>query len=263
MRNVPFVLLSCALSTSLASLACSKSEKQNLAPTASALASAAPVTKMSKTFVLDPSKSSVSFSMEAELERISGKAPESAQGELFIDFKDLAKSTGLVKIDLDKLSIYKKVRKEGETEFGEEEKNEKQNRDMRNWFQIGEDAPADDREKYRWVEFKITKVDASPNDVTSLSGPSRKVEATVIGDFRMHGRVTKKSLPLELEFKFDGDEPTGLAIRSSKPFAVGLEEHDVKPRKSFAELADATLDALGKKVAKVAMVTIDATASPK
>lgn len=260
MRTATTLVCACAI---FAGSACSKSEPKRLAPEASALSSAAPITTMAKMFTIDPTTSGIEFAMDAELENISGRAPASAQGELFVDLKDLSKSNGLVKIDLDKLSIYKKTRDESDGEFGEEEKNEKQNADMRNWFQIGEDAPRDDRERYRWVEFKINEVKASPNDVTSLRGAKRKVTATVTGEFRLHGRVTQKTIVADLVFAFDGDQPTGITIHSAKPFDVGLEEHDVRPRKSFAELADKTLAALGRKVSKIAQVSVDATAIAK
>jgi len=237
--------------------ACSKREKE-LAPAASALASAAPVTEMSKKFRLDAAKSGITFTMDAELEKISGRAPGSAQGELFVDFKDIEKSSGLIRVDLDKLSIYKQNRDDAESEYGEEQKNEKQNRDMRTWFQISDDGPKEEREKFRWVEFKITEISAAKKDVTALTGATRKVDAKVTGDFLLHGRKTEKTLDVELSFEFDGETPKSLAIHSKQPFEVGLEEHDVRPRKAFAELADRTLDALGAKVAKVAKVEVEA-----
>jgi hypothetical protein len=260
MRIISHALWSCVFAAGV--LACGKSETKNLAPAASTLSSATPATT-AKVFVIDPAKSGMEFMMDAELEKISGRAPGAAQGELFVDVKDLSQSSGLVKLDLDRLSIYKKVREDAASEFGEEAKNEKQNKDMRNWFQIGEDAPAGERDKFRWVEFKIDKVEASPNDVKSLSGAKRRVTASVSGDFRLHGRVTKKTIKAELEFSFDGDEPTAVEIKSTEPFDVGLEEHDVRPRKSFAELADATLEAMGKKVAKVAKISVTASARIK
>ena len=260
MRLVLTTLCSSLLLT-LAS-ACSKTDKPDLAPATSALSSAAPVTASAKTYALDTKRSSVEFTMDAELEQISGRAPAAAEGKLFIDPTNLSKTSGLIKVDLDKLSIYKRNRDEASAEFGAEEKNDKQNRDMRNWFQIGEDAPPDDREKFRWAEFKIVSVKASQNDVTALSGATRKLEALVTGDFRLHGRTTKKSLQTELTFSFKAGEVEQVSVETEKPFDIGLEEHDIKPRKSFAQLADATLDALGKKVSKVAQVSLQASLTP-
>jgi polyisoprenoid-binding protein YceI len=243
-------------------VACSKNDKE-LAPAASALASAAPVNESSKKFALDASKSGITFTMDAELEKISGRAPASARGQLFVDLEDIEKSSGLIKVDLDELSIYKQNRDDAESEYGEEQKNEKQNRDMRMWFQISEDGPQEQREKFRWVQFKITKVSAATKDVAGLTGATRTVDAKVTGDLLLHGRKTEKTLALELTFDFDGETPKSLAIRSKEPFDVGLEEHDVRPRKAFDQLADRTLDALGAKVAKVAKVEVEVVARPK
>lgn len=243
--------------------ACSKTEKQ-LAPAASALASAEPENEVSQKFLLSPEKSGITFTMDAELEKISGRAPGSARGELFVDLRNIEKSSGLVKVDLDKLSIYKRRRDDAESEYGEEQKNEKQNRDMRMWFQISEDAPQNEREKFRWVQFKISKLSsASAKDVTALDGATRKVTAKVTGDFLLHGRKTEKTIDAELTFEFVENSPKSLHIESTRPFDVGLEEHDVHPRRAFDQLADATLETLGAKVAKVAKVEVDATATAK
>ena len=202
--------------------------------------------------------------MDAELEKIFGRAPGGLQGELFIDLKNVTKSTGLVKVDLDKLSIFQKVRKQADQDFGEETRNEKQNQDMRTWFEILPDAPADIREKNRWVEFKIEKVtDASATDITALSGAERKVTLTATGDFVLHQRVSKRSAKLQALFKFDGDKPRSVHVTTVEPFSVGLQEHDVRPRKAFDTLADKTLEALGAKVAKVAMVSLEFDAAAK
>src|SRR6478736_810567 len=159
---------------------CKKSEKE-LAPEASALASAAPVTQSATTYVIDAKGSNVSFQMDAELEKIAGRAPASAAGELFVDTKDVSKTTGLIKVDLLALSIYQRKRESADQEYSEEVKNEKQNGHMQTWFQISPDAPPDVREANRFAELKIKKVEnASATDVTSLSGPERRITADVI-----------------------------------------------------------------------------------
>jgi hypothetical protein len=254
----PFLVLSLAL------VGCDEKPSAPLAPPASALAPAAPPATGARAFVVERSSSKVDFTMDAELEKIFGRAPGALTGELFIDLKDVTKSTGLVKVDLDQLSIFQKTRKQADQDFGEETKNEKQNQDMRNWFEIESDAPADAREKNRWVEFKIEKVtDASASDVTALPSAERKVTLTVSGDFRLHQRVSKRSAKLQALFKFDGDKPRSVHLSTIEPVAVGLEQHDVRPRKAFATLADKTLEALGAKVAKVAMVTFEFDAVAK
>jgi hypothetical protein len=250
------------LATALAG--CEEKPSTPLAPPASALAPAKPAAPGAHGFAVAQGSTKVDFTMDAELEKIFGRAPGGLEGELYVDLKDVTKSTGLVKVDLDKLSIFQKTRKQADQEFGEETRNEKQNQDMRTWFEIQPDAPADIREKNRWVEFKIEKVtDASASDVTALSGAERKVTLTVSGDFRLHQRVSKRSAKLQAVFKFDGDKPRSVHITTVEPFAVGLQEHDVRPRKAFDTLADKTLDALGAKVAKIAMVSLEFDAGAK
>ena len=248
----------------LASSGCDEKPSAPLAPPASALAPVAPPVAGAQAFAIDGSSAKVDFAMDAELEKIFGRAPGALEGQLFVDLKDVTKSTGLVKLDLDKLSIYQKTRKKADQDFGEEIKSEKQNQDMKTWFEILPDAPSDIREKNRWVEFRIEKVtDASATDVSALSGAERKLTLTVSGDFRLHQRVSKKSAKLQAVFKYDGDKPRSVHITSVEAVSVGLEEHDVRPRKAFDTLADKTLEALGAKVAKVAMVSLDFNAAAK
>src|SRR5687768_12783192 len=83
-----------------------KAAPEKLAPVASAplsppTAPAAGATKLA----IASSGSSVTFLMDSPLEKIDGDAPGSVSGELFVDLANLAKSTGLVKIDLDKLTL--------------------------------------------------------------------------------------------------------------------------------------------------------------
>lgn len=242
---------------------CKKTERE-LAPEASALASAVPVTETTTAFVIDAPSSSVTFEMDAELEKITGRAPGSAAGELFVDLENLQKTTGLIKVDLSKLGIYQRKRESADQEYGEETKNEDQNGHMRTWLQISEDAPADVREANRFAEFKIDKLEnLSATDVSTLPGAERKVTADVSGEFRLHGRVSPQKLSVEVTFQYAGDKPSALAIKTVKPFGVELEKHDVRPRKAFDQLADATLETLGKKVDKVPDVSFEVTAKVK
>jgi hypothetical protein len=248
----------------LLALGCEEKPSAPLAPPASALAPAAPPAAGAVAFKIDSASSRVSFVMDAELEKIFGRAPGGLEGELFIDLKDVAKSTGRVKVDLDKLSIYQQVRKQADEEFAGETKNEKQNQDMRNWFEIESDAPAAVREKNRWAQFRIDAVnDTSAKDVTTLPGPERKLTLAVSGEFLLHQRATNRSAKLAIEFKYAGDKPQSIHVKTLEPVEVGLQEHDVRPRKAFSVLADKTLDALGAKVAKVAKVSLEFDAVAK
>ncbi len=80
------------------------------------------------------------------------------------------------------------------------------------------------------------------------------------GDFLLHGHKAQKVTELTATFQLEGDKPVSVAIKSVKPFAVSLAEHDVKPRDAFGKLALKTLETLSPKVAKEAMVSLDVTA---
>lgn len=95
-----------------------------------------------------------------------------------------------------------------------------------------------------------------------LSGPQRKVTATVTGDFLLHQHKTAKTAKVELTFDMDGDAITGLRVKTVEPFAVGLAEHDVRPREAFGRFAQKTLDVLAPKVAKEALVGVTFEAKP-
>ena len=247
----------------VAFVACEQKPSKPLAAEAKELAPASAAQGATKLEVV-PGSSNVTFEMEAELERISGRAPSSIQGELFIDQKDVTKSTGLVKVDLFTLTLAQRKRANKDEQYGEERTVQKQVKDAHTWLQISDDAPPPEREKYRFVEFKLDEfAEATPKDLTTASGGERKLTATVRGDFRLHGRVTKKQVKIEATFKYDGNTLKGVHVRTLEPVAVALAEHDVKPRKAFDVLADTTLEALGAKVGKVAQVSFEFDANAK
>lgn len=253
-----------ALTAASAAIACDDAEKKDLAPTASALAADEAPKSGSTTFAVDTDNSEVGFLMDAPIEKIHGEAKQSVTGDLHVDLKDVTKSTGLLKIDLDKLELYQQKREDEAGEFGEKTKNDKQNAHMKNWLEIGSDAPKDVREKNRWAQFKITKIEnASAKDISSLGGSERKITADITGDFRLHGRKSQKSGKIEAVFLYEGDQPKSVRVKTLEPISVDLEAHDVRPREAFGKLAQATLSSLGKKVAKQAPITLSFEAQAK
>jgi hypothetical protein len=194
--------------------------------------------------------------MDAELEHISGRAPQSASGKLDVSLTHVTESTGIIKIDLLELSIFQKKRESSDAEFGKEQKNESQNGHMRTWLQISEDGSATEREKNRYLEFQIKEIKTSgPVDLSKLDGRERKLNLEVTGDVRLHGRVTPHTFPAEATFSYEGDKAVSLKVESKKPLGIDLEAHDIRPRSAFNVLAEKTLAALGSKVAKVAKVS--------
>jgi len=214
-------------------VACEEKAPATLAPTASALTASGPAAAEAQPLGVDSATSSVKFLMDSPLEKIDGDAPGSVTGELYVVPQDLTKSTGLIKIDLNQLTLYQQRRAEEQGDYSERKKNDKQNEHARDWLQIvpheGE-VTAAQAEMNRWVEFKLEKLETATPNVAALSGAERKVSATVSGDFRLHGRKAKKSGKLELTFKYAGDKLDSVIVKTAEPITVKLEEFEVHPR---------------------------------
>lgn len=266
------MMLVCAVALGLA-LGCNKQKEpeQKLAPTASALEAAMPKAPTATAFAVDSVSSSFTFLMDSPLEKIDGDAPKSIQGDLYIDPTDLTKSTALVKADLKMLTLYQQKRGDEKEGYGERKKSDLQNEHARGWLQLeakeGETTP-EQAEMNRWAELKILKLDnLSAPDVTKLTGPERKVTATVSGDFRLHGRKATKSAKVELNFKYDGDKLTSVEVKTLEPFVISLEEFEINPRDAGGKLVKSITDAISSnlkgKVAKDAPVSVSFVAKAK
>lgn len=261
MRVVHWVFVGVLFGTGVG---CRDKQPDNLAPASSALAAVPPPpAAVAARLTIDSESSKVTFLMQAPIEKISGDAPGSLSGELFVNPAELGKSSGLVKVDLDRLSLYQEKREDEKSSFSERSKNETQNKHARTWLEISSDTPDDVRAANRYAEYRITRLDSpSVADVQALGGTERKLTATAVGDFRLHGRKAEKSVKLELSFSYQGDKLTALHVRTLEPLKIGLEEFDVRPREAFGKLAQKTLNALGSKVAEVAPIEIDFSAKP-
>jgi hypothetical protein len=269
-RNRKMLVCAAVLCTTLG---CNKdkSAEQKLAPTASALEAAMPKAPSATAFSIDGSTSSFSFLMDSPLEKIDGDAPKSLQGDLYIDPSDLMKSTALVRADLKMLTLYQQKRADDKGDYSERKKSDLQNEHARGWLQLdvkeGE-VTAEQAETNRWAEIKILKLDnLSATDVTKLTGPERKVTATVSGDFRLHGRKANKSAKVELNFKYAGDKLEAVEVKTIEPFVIPLEEFEVHPRDAAGKIVKSLSDALSSnlkgKVAKDAPVSISFVAKAK
>lgn len=244
--------------------ACDSKPSAALAPSSSALTAAEKPTAAARSFEITSAGSVVSFVMNAPVEKIHGEGKDAVQGELFIDPTDITKTTGLVKVDLEKLELFQQKRDDEKSDFGERKKNDMQNKHARTWLEISDDAPAAQRAANRWAELKIDKiVTASPSDLTKMSGDERKIAATLEGEFRLHQRKVRKTAKVEATFRFEGDQLSTVSIRTTEPMVVGLEEHDVRPRELFGKLAQKTLSDMGQKVAKEAPIELRLSAKAK
>jgi hypothetical protein len=258
---LPPAMLALALAATSAA-GCDDKPATPLAPTSTALQATKPATAGAKKFTVDKASSKVDFTMEAPQEKIRGRVPGATEGELQIDPTDLTKATGLLTVDISGIEVYQTKMDDDAGKFGEETKSDLQNTHVRNWLEIAGDVPEDVRKKNSRVEFALRSVDsASQKDVSKMTGPERKVTIKATGDFLLHGRKTQKTAELEVTFRYDGDTPKSISVKSVKPFVVGLDEHDVKPREKWGVLAQKTLAILSPKVAKDAEVSVDLTAS--
>ena len=272
-RNFASYLCNLACAAAMSLTACSKERTpdQQLAPTASALVAGAPAAAQAIPLQVDTSTSSFGFLMDSALEKIEGEAPQSVQGELFVDPKDLTRSSGLVKADLKRLTLYQQKRSEDKGNFGERKQSELQNQHAQDWLQLNAkpgEVTADQAEMHRFAELKLSKLEnLSASDVTQLHGAERKVTATASGELRLHGRVASKSAKLELTFKYAGDKLEAVEVRTLEPFPVALDEFDIHPRdaagKFVKSLSDAISSNLRGKIAKDAPVKVAFTARPR
>ncbi len=253
-------------------VACSKdkpAEPEPRAPAAKPLEVVRPAG--AAVFQVDAASSRFTFLMDSPLEKIEGDAPGAVQGELFVEPSDLAKSTALVKADLNLLTLYQQKRADEQGEYGVRKKSESQNAHARDWLQLNPkdgEVSAEQAEQNRFAELRInTLTNLSAADVTKLSGPERKVTATATGDFRLHGRKATKSARLELTFKYAGDKLEAVMVKTLEPFSITLEEFEIHPRdaagKFVKSLTDALSGSLKGKVAKDAPVSVAFTANAK
>jgi len=257
MTWLPVLVLALATAAS----GCDDKPSTPLAPSASALTPTKPATADAQKFTVDKATSKVEFMMEAPIEKIRGRVGGATEGEIQVDPTDITKTTGFLAVDISGIELFQAIQDEKTKEFKEEKKNDLQNKHARDWLEIGPDAPEADRKKNGRVEFAIRSIEgASEKNVQKMTGAERKVTFKAKGDFLMHGRKTEKTADLEATFKYEGDKPTSVVVKTTRPFGIGLDEHDVRPRKGFGVLAEKGLEALAPKVAKEALVSIELTA---
>lgn len=236
-------------------------DKPVLAPEKTDLKASTPKAPDAVKLAIDKALSKVEFMMEAPSEKIRGRASGTMEGEIQVDPADLRKTTGLITVDISDIELFQTVAGE-DGKFGEEKKSDLQNTHARAWLEISPDAPADVRAKNAKTQFAIRKVEVTGEpDLMKLTGAERKVRLKATGEFLLHQRASEKTAELEATFKFDGDRPVSVGVKTVKPFPIGLAEHDVHPRESFGKLAQKTLDLLAPKVAKEALVSLEFNAA--
>jgi polyisoprenoid-binding protein YceI len=266
-RCTGFALVAAALA-----LGCEKKEAPvELAPASSASLEAPKAGAVGATLLaVDAPTSSVKFLMDSPLEKIDGDAPGGASGELSVDLADLSRSSGLVKVDLGKLTLYQQKRPDGSGAYQERKMNPLQNEHARDWLQIvpheGE-VTAEQAASNKLAEFRIEKVEPSEKNVTALTGADRKVTATVSGTLRLHGRQAPVSTKVELTFHFTGDHFDSVGVKSLEPLTVNLEKFEVHPRDAAGKLVRSITETIAGqlkgKIKGEAPVLIELSAKPK
>ncbi|WP_437932729.1 hypothetical protein WMF37_37055 [Sorangium sp. So ce291] len=254
------LLVGALAAASLGAAACEE-EKPRLAPAATELKAPEVKAPAAATFAIDRASSKVELAMDAPREKIRGRIQGAAAGTLQVDPADVTRTTGLITVDLSTLELFQTaVGDDGKP--GEEKKSDLQNEHARTWLEISKDTPDAVREKNEKAQFAIRSISTSgEKDLTKMSGAERTVTVTASGDFLLHQRQSPRTVELIATFRYEGDRLAGLTVRTAKPFAVDLAEHDVRPREAFGKLAQKTLEVLSPKVAKEAVVSLELSAT--
>jgi hypothetical protein len=259
------LVVALAVAVVSASACDNKKDEAPVAPAVAASAIAPPVAPTGpKTlrFNLEPG-GKTSIDMPAPKERIRAQTT-AVKGDVTIDPTDLEKTRGQVKVDLLTLTTHT---------FDDAKKDSSQTEHAHNWLEAGDLVTADVKEANRWVIFTIRGVegvtthDLGQVPVTHLAtDDARTVDATVKGDFFLHGHSVPKDVPVEVVFHYPSGQaaaaPTRIEIHTKAPLHVTLADHDVKPRDGLGKLAQASFSLLGTKVAETADVTLDLSATP-
>ncbi len=201
-------------------------------------------------FSVETKSSKMNLTMDAELERIRAVSRTGLSGGLHFVPDDLRKCRGRVQFDLLELELTHATVRGDSGKFGEMLASRKQNDDMRAWLEISPDTPPDMLRDYRFASFEWDRVrTATPSTVPKAPG-RHTVEMEVVGRLSLHGKHMDRIAFLDVTVERSAQGVTALEVSTKKPLVIDLEEHDVRPRSAFGVLADRTLDALGKKVAK-------------
>ena len=245
----------------LAGVGCGRKSDESAAPAATALAASTPDPATASWHCAIDAKGMTHVELPGLKEHIQGDT-SAASGALDIVPADLAKSRGLIRVDLSTFAT---------RTFGDEGKDATQTKHARTWLEVVVDGKMN--ESLRWAEFAIRSIDGlSASDLRSVSptldggDDVRNVTMTVHGDLLVHGHKVPKEDIAEVAFRFpSGASPTSkpkqITIKSKQPMQVVLKEHDVSPRDPAGQVL-AWTTSLISKVAETASVTVDLTATP-
>jgi hypothetical protein len=268
-----------AFAVLLAATACDKKDDAPPTPSGSA-PSAATSAKVSPgslpaagaltASTVEPGVASWRFAMDAKsvtrIDMPGGKEhikadTSAAAGTLDIAPHDLARSRGLIRIDLSTLATHT---------FGNDD-DASQTKHARTWLEAVVEGKTNEDE--RWADFAIRSVDGlSSADISTVAPKTeggedlRTVTATVHGELRIHDHTVQKDAVVEATFRYPAgapadSKPTRIDVKSKQPMHIVLKDHDVHPRDPAGK-ALAWTTALISKVAETADVSVDLGAAP-
>jgi hypothetical protein len=117
--------------------------------------------------------------------------------------------------------------------------------------------------RYRYATFTFDRVKkAVPASLPSEPGEHRLL-LIVEGAFDLHGHTVTKTVLLNATVTQTAAGVTQVRASTAEPLTISLGEHDVRPRTAFGILADRTLEAMGKKVAKTPQVHLELSFPPQ
>jgi hypothetical protein len=251
----------------LAALGCGKTEgpaPTRVAPpmaSSTSSAAAAPATSAAaapattKSFAV-AEEGTATFLIDAPLEKIKGTATR-YRGNLQLDPDKLSATRGQIDVDLKTLKT---------TTFDDAGKNTKQTEHAHNWFEIGADVDAKQREENQWVRFTIKSVKPTgPEKLAEVkeADGARTVEVMADGDFWLHGATQSKTVKLSVSFRGPPEAPTEIRIKTMEPMLVSLKAHDVKPRDVAGKFLQGVLEQVGEKIDDKVQVSLDFKVTPK
>ena len=238
-----------------------KSDEAGVAPVASALvASTADSPAATWHYAIAPA-GVTRIDMPGIKEHIKAETSASA-GALDIVPSDLAKSRGIIRIDLSTLATHT---------FGDEGQDATQTKHARTWLEAVVDGKTN--ETMRWAEFAIRSIDALSATAVQAIAPTkdggdevRTATMTVHGELLIHGHKLPKDAVVDVSFRVPagasaGAKPTRIDIQSKGPFRVVLKDYEVAPRDPAGQLL-AWTSSLVSKVAETADVSVAVSAIP-
>lgn len=248
------------LSTLLAVSApgCSKKQERDAKP-APTITPPAPLPQKAQSdlihhFDVDPQAAQVEFAMEAPLEKIRGRVPSKAvQGGVWVDRQKQLQLAGTFRVSLSELELFQRKADKGGA-FGQEVKNDTQNEHARNWLEIDNKAPANEREKNLQASFSFEHpTQTSTPKLSELPTGEHRTEWTASGPFIIHQRSQNLSVSLIITVDKRADGELHIKqLATSKPVPIDLDKFDVRPRTAFGKLAQKSLSMMSEKVAQVA-----------